>query len=138
MWLYLLAGVFERLPEQISERLDQMKLLTLCCSLFLLGCVLSKADADDSVTLLTAAEQKRADAVRAVTDIPGLVAFWDFVEREPQARIASLRMFRGGSWTTIHSMQPITSKTIGARDAKQPIVIFRNLAADLSATPFGL
>ena len=44
------------------------------------GC--SQVSIRDNSGLRTEAEQKQADAVRTVTDTGGLVAFWDFVQRE--------------------------------------------------------
>ncbi len=44
------------------------------------GC--NQVSIQNNLGLLTDVEQKQADAVGTVTDMPGLVAFWDFVQRE--------------------------------------------------------
>ena len=44
------------------------------------GC--SEVSIQDNKGLLTQTEQSQADRIRSVTSTPGLVAFWDFVQRE--------------------------------------------------------
>ena len=52
-------------------------------ALFFLSLCLSKVCAEENQAVLMEQQQHQANAVRAVTGTNGLVAFWDFVQREP-------------------------------------------------------
>ena len=53
-------------------------------ALFFLSLCLSKVCAEENQAVLMEQQQHQANAVRTVTGTNGLVAFWDFVQREPE------------------------------------------------------